>query len=410
MENREIQAPRKESPRTSHFIPLLVCVLIPALAIAGLFAWRYGPVAVRQAQYAGTSATFADSSEKLQQTVVVPTLDSPLPAGRNVVWCSSFQLAWNELRDKVIGAPLEVVGAQEIADRLNAAKPSISDLDAKSVYAAGGWVDKGIRETIRKDMAAKFPGHTPPDFNDYTDGLLAYSYLTARVPFKYPFRQVDKGITFTDSRGAKTQVAGFGLWEAYERRYEKIREQVEILYSGPQENGYSRNTEYAIDLCRHSKPYQVVIARVDPKGSLAETLDYIRMQIADFRNCGTYEHDSRFGAGDKLKAPEMFWRIDHRFAELIGKTIANSNPPTWIAEAFQTIEFRLDRCGAVLESESILAAKAALPRSFEFNRPFLVYMQKRGAERPFFVMWVDNAELLTRSHDVAPNGSAEDKP
>ncbi len=28
--------------------------------------------------------------------------------------------------------------------------------------------------------------------------------------------------------------------------------------------------------------------------------------------------------------------------------------------------------------------------------PFLVYMQKRDAEQPFFVMWVDNAELLTR--------------
>jgi hypothetical protein len=31
-----------------------------------------------------------------------------------------------------------------------------------------------------------------------------------------------------------------------------------------------------------------------------------------------------------------------------------------------------------------------------FDRPFLVYMQKRGAEQPFFVMWVDNAELLVR--------------
>ncbi|HNS19964.1 MAG TPA: hypothetical protein PKH24_05670 [Sedimentisphaerales bacterium] len=28
--------------------------------------------------------------------------------------------------------------------------------------------------------------------------------------------------------------------------------------------------------------------------------------------------------------------------------------------------------------------------------PVLVYMQKRDAEQPFFVMWVDNAELLTR--------------
>jgi hypothetical protein len=27
-------------------------------------------------------------------------------------------------------------------------------------------------------------------------------------------------------------------------------------------------------------------------------------------------------------------------------------------------------------------------------RPFLIYLKKRGAGHPFFVMWVDNAELL----------------
>jgi hypothetical protein len=33
---------------------------------------------------------------------------------------------------------------------------------------------------------------------------------------------------------------------------------------------------------------------------------------------------------------------------------------------------------------------------FELDRPFLIYMQKQDAEHPFFVMWADNAELLTR--------------
>ena len=89
----------------------------------------------------------------------------------------------------------------------------------------------------------------------------------------------------------------------------------------------------------------------------------------------------------------MVWRIDHRFKELIDKMVVNSNPPMPIMEALQTIEFRLDRSGAILESESTLAVES-LPRYFVFNRPFLVYMQKRGCERPFFVMWVDNAELL----------------
>ena len=35
------------------------------------------------------------------------------------------------------------------------------------------------------------------------------------------------------------------------------------------------------------------------------------------------------------------------------------------------------------------------PRHFHFDRPFLIYVKKRGADySPFFVMWVDNAELM----------------
>ena len=41
-----------------------------------------------------------------------------------------------------------------------------------------------------------------------------------------------------------------------------------------------------------------------------------------------------------------------------------------------------------------LAIEKAEPREFRFHRPFLIYMKKRDADRPFFVMWVDNAELL----------------
>jgi len=48
-----------------------------------------------------------------------------------------------------------------------------------------------------------------------------------------------------------------------------------------------------------------------------------------------------------------------------------------------------------LESES-LGGALAIPRCFLFNQPFLVYMKKRNADQPFFVMWVDNAELLVR--------------
>jgi hypothetical protein len=242
-------------------------------------------------------------------------------------------------------------------------------------------------------MAGRFPSHVLPHFNDYTDGLLAYSYLTAHVRFKHAFRQAEDGVTFVDSLGDETEVDAFALWEAWRQQYEPIARQMEILYYRETKTPARRPRmkECAIDLCRYSQPYQVVLAVVEPNESLA----HVRHRIQQSRSSGNYETQSRFQEIDILRVPEMFWRIDHRFEELVGRSVANANPAMPIVEAMQTIQFRLDRSGAVVESESRVAIMA-IPRLFIFNHPFLVYLQKHGAEHPFFVMWVDNAELLTR--------------
>jgi len=39
------------------------------------------------------------------------------------------------------------------------------------------------------------------------------------------------------------------------------------------------------------------------------------------------------------------------------------------------------------------------PSRFIGDGPFLVYLKKRGAALPYFVMWVDNDELLCKWPD-----------
>jgi hypothetical protein len=397
MESNEASGPSQETPAGIRRRVGMIFAVVVGLGLAGGVFWRmgFGSYPAQRQEYLNQTETFAGSSESLQQTVIVPTLDSPCPPNKNVIWCSSFQLAWNEVRDKVIGAPLEVIGAEETAARLNTARQSTSDLEPSSFYAAGGWVEDRIRDKIRKDMAVKFPGHVLPDFSSFDSGILAYSYLAACVPFKYPFRQVDGGSVFNGSQGVGTAVEAFGLSEIDESRYQKIREQVAVLYCRRSDAPSARRemVEYALDLCRHSQPYEVVVAMVESKASLAQTLEYVRLQVHESKSRGYSKDAQALGHNDVVKVPEMVWRIDHRFSELIGKNVANVGMP--VVEALQTTAFRLDRSGAMLKSEATLAVKRS-PRYFLFDRPFLVYMQKRGAEHPFFVMWVDNAELLTR--------------
>ncbi|HEV2950204.1 MAG TPA: hypothetical protein VGX70_22690, partial [Gemmataceae bacterium] len=50
--------------------------------------------------------SFDGKSEALQQTIMVPTLDTPIPEGKSAIWCVSFQIAWNRLRSLAGGEAL----------------------------------------------------------------------------------------------------------------------------------------------------------------------------------------------------------------------------------------------------------------------------------------------------------------
>ena len=58
------------------------------------------------------------------------------------------------------------------------------------------------------------------------------------------------------------------------------------------------------------------------------------------------------------------------------------------------MDFKLDKGGVELASHAGDIMKEG-PRRFYFDRPYLIILKKRGAEQPFFVMWVENAELMS---------------
>ena len=162
------------------------------------------------------------------------------------------------------------------------------------------------------------------------------------------------------------------------------------------ELGICRADEFIVDLCRDSTPNQIVLACVAPRGTLSETLDDVNQKIRDFASDAA--PPGEFGPNDVLLVPNLNWTIDHRFTELEGADKRIRNPGFngyYIKTAAQTIRFRLDRSGAELASESKLYVKP-LPTYYICDRPFLIFMRKRGQECPFFAVWVDNAELLSK--------------
>src|SRR4051812_42135366 len=52
--------------------------------------------------------SFDGGSDRLSQTQIVPTLDTPISEEQSAIWCASFQIAWNELRRSVVKGPVRI--------------------------------------------------------------------------------------------------------------------------------------------------------------------------------------------------------------------------------------------------------------------------------------------------------------
>ena len=69
--------------------------------------------------YVSPPLTFQGESKDLHQSVIVPTLDTPMPQGRNVVWCGTVELGWKHLEKDVLHGPPEIPSAEPVVSRLN---------------------------------------------------------------------------------------------------------------------------------------------------------------------------------------------------------------------------------------------------------------------------------------------------
>lgn len=174
---------------------------------------------------------------------------------------------------------------------------------------------------------------------------------------------------------------------------------MEVLYY--QENLSPDTVQFAVDLSKRTQPYQVILARTPHCSTLGEAAIALRRQIAEFKNDPDYETVRTLRPIDTLIVPDVLYKLTHHFDELLGKSLGNQKYLGYpIFEALQKIDFALSRTGVVLKSEARIASRGGpskedKPRQLHFDRPFLICVKKREPDAtPFFLMWVDNAELM----------------
>jgi len=334
-------------------------------------------------------------------TSVLPSLESKIPDGKSAVWCAGFELAWKRVEADI--GPF-TISEPPICELPSPSEVSETDLLPESLYLNSGSIEDGIVARIMQDMKLKFPGIDPaiacPE-NPF--GYLSYSFLSANVPFAISFNDHERAFVFTDSSGKRSDVSAFGIRPYDYGRFRSLRRQVQILYTNCRARGNTKPLEFIIDPCASSNPYRLLLARlVRRPQTLSEAISSVK-SLMDRYNLQRQGMPVHFDDEDELLIPSMYWQLHHRFTafEKVMSQARHMNAGN--VEASEHIRFKLDRSGAALSTTTRIILTGPSPTYF-FDRPYLILITKRARLRPFFAMWVDNAELMQKFNpgDTSP--------
>lgn len=370
--------------------------ILTSLAVAAMSAAAVGMLATAATPAPATppshddiagkpALTSRDADRDLNRSIVVATFEHPLPDGKSVVWCSTMQLAWNELAAAMGGPlstsqPADSPGGRAVA-AFNTSTAGKQDLDADSYVALAGFGRDGILDRIRRELQDKFHGAASPKLLPRevgSDEIFAYSYLFKNLAFKDPFIRRRVPLSFGDA-----QVAAFGLWhDPRVENWSDIAKQVSIL-------SYTERDHWAVELRSTSEGDRLIIARLPKADTLSAT-------VAAALAMGKDAKPESMAGNDTLVIPLLNFDITRNYGELAGVPLRGSSVSGPVMAAVQNIRFRLDEKGAVLKSEAGIRTGAAIMKTREMvaDGPFLIVMMRAGTANPYFVAWIDNPELL----------------
>ena len=326
---------------------------------------------------------------KLTQTIVTPHLETGIAKGTNLLWCGTFQLAWNEAC-RLTGGDLQLADDPTLGRSLNKHTFNKDSLDESCYVAMAGFVKDNIHDAIRKAIEAKFQGaHKPrliPDKARSPNGkdLVVYAFLWKHLTFATPFERIDDLLRFEG-----TLVPAFGI-SRYKKSLENLYPQVSIL-------DYQNEDDFIVELKTQSGGDRLILAKLKPNSNLGEILETVGKRIRE-------GHTETAGTNDFLLVPRIKLDITKRYSEIENRRVIPKDPriskDLYVTSALQNILFEMNEKGVELKSEAHMTlscskeARPALQHVMVFDKPFLILMQKRDSKVPYFAFWVDNTEAL----------------
>ena len=305
------------------------------------------------------------SLDNLKQTDFVATLESPISEKKNIIYAPAFLFAWDKIKEE-LKSPI-IVGNTNSLD---------FNLLNKSISHQSSLTDSEYSVTA-----------------EIVDGaIIAKAFFNKTLPFETKLQVLDDPINFDT-----TKVSAFGMYY-YNEEAVKF---TQILY-------YRDDNNFILKLVPKDKQHEIILVKGPDK---YQTLKDAIIIINDLITQGKQEQTDnkllwkyQIVHEDIFAIPAIKFNIATNYKHIERQVfLTGDNKKHSVEVAYQRTGFIFNENGAVVESEAVAVADSARaepiithPKKMIFDRPFLIIIKRADKTNPYFVMKVENAELLTR--------------
>lgn len=308
----------------------------------------------------------------------------------NSVWCGTFNLVWNDLKNEVAKQDIVFTPQLKVVENLNKGTFTKDYLSENSYYKIHGYASEEMKEKIAKDIKDKFN-----EKSDILDSFewpaekkeLYFLYAMLKKEFEFPkvFSRLENG-----KFGQYENVKYFGI---NEETKDEIREQVEVLY-------YKSKNNFAVKLITKQND-EVIISR----GTKETT--YIDVYNEIIENTEKYTGNNNFSKQDILQVPNINFNITENIDDFVGKRFLYSDGTEHeITQAMQFIQFELNEKGGTIKSETgMMVDKLAIndneeKREFVVDDTFTIFLKEKDKYLPYFAATISD---ITQVQENANN-------
>lgn len=401
------------------------------------------------------------TSDELQSTKITPILDAAITTNENLIFCSTFQISWNELCNKLKLETLEIENAPYYINQLNALNNQKPLLNDDSYFVLTGIGLKSILNDINNVLRKKIGYFNKNDlkqklnFNQESHDIVAFSLFNKNIEFERPFYlQESSPMLFKDKA---YNISMFGFHDSYyyskhiteehvkrelannadnfsksnhtnipkyllkkqfkainniiksefknKSKYDSFYNQFYLLYYRSKEVD-KKPDHVIINLLSKSCTDEIIISTLPIGKTLQESYDNIINAI-------NTENRRDTSSVCSITIPKLNFNILTEYNELKNKKIINRNTENYLIKTIiQKIVFNLNVNGGI-SSQPVVWVSVGQPYyrpiCISIECPFIIYLKEKSNKLPYFMAYIATPELLTENFNYEPPRYSEGK-